>query len=173
MQRNGIAYLCRASSSARPSMPAHRRHHRSGGSTIDITIVVYDPHVVALMNRSRVNHPSEAFVVHRAMVRQARGSSLRRLLGQQRRRLSSTNDVASASPSTSSVRVSRPWFGQVVRHMRVAPAHPSFCAASPPACCVNTLRWCCACPRRASHHRRSAPHFSSRSSLRNTAIALH
>jgi hypothetical protein len=76
-------------------MPAPRRHHRSGGSTINITIVVSDSHVVGLINRSRANHPPETFVIHRAMLRQARGSLLRRLLRQQRHRLSSTNVVAS------------------------------------------------------------------------------
>jgi hypothetical protein len=63
--------MCHASSSARPSMSACRRHHRSGGSTIDITIVV------GLINGSWANHPPETFVVHRMMLRQARGSSLR------------------------------------------------------------------------------------------------
>jgi hypothetical protein len=64
-------------------MPARRRHHRLGGSTIDITIIVSDSHTVGLINRSPTNHPPETFVVHCAMLRQARGPSLRRLLGQQ------------------------------------------------------------------------------------------
>jgi hypothetical protein len=102
LQRNRNVCLCRASSSARPSMLACRRHHRSGGSTIDITIVVSSSHIVGLINRSRANHPPETFVVHRAMLRQARGSSLRCLLGQHHRRLLSTNVVASTSSSTSS-----------------------------------------------------------------------
>jgi hypothetical protein len=170
MRRNRNACLCHASSSARPIVPARRRHYRSGGSTIDITIVVSDLHAVGLINRSRANQHPETFFVHRAMLRQARGPSLRRLLGQQRRRLSSTNVVASTSPSTSSMRAR---FEQVVRHMRAVPTHPSFCIANPPACCVNTLRWCCSCPKRASHRRRSVPHLSSSSLPTNTAIVLH
>jgi hypothetical protein len=31
-------------------MPARRGHHRSGGSIIDITIVVFDSHAVGLIN---------------------------------------------------------------------------------------------------------------------------
>jgi hypothetical protein len=173
MRRNRNACLCRTSSCARPSMSARRHHHRSRSSTIDITIVISDSHDVGLINRSWANHPPETFVVHHTMLRQARGSSLHRLLGQQHRRLSSTNVVASTSLSTSSVRVSRARFEQAVRHMRAAPAHPLFCAAGPPACCVNTLHWCCGCPRCASHRRRFAPHFSSSSLPKNTAIALH
>jgi hypothetical protein len=51
MRRNRNACLCRASSSARPSISARRRHHRSGGSTFDITIVVSASHVIDLINR--------------------------------------------------------------------------------------------------------------------------
>jgi hypothetical protein len=61
-------------------MSARRRRHRLGGSTIDITIVVSDSHAIGLINRSRVNHPPEKFVVHRAMLCQARGSALCRHL---------------------------------------------------------------------------------------------
>jgi hypothetical protein len=141
MRHNQNACLYRASSSAHPSMSARRRHHRSGGSTIDITIVVFDSHAVGLINRSRANHTTETFVVHRAMLRQARGSSLRLLHGQQHRRLSSTNTVVSTLPSTLLVCVSCARFEQVVRHMRAAPTQPLFCVAGPPACCVNTFRW--------------------------------
>jgi hypothetical protein len=74
-------------------MSARRRHHRSGGSTIDITIVVSTMHTVGLINRSWANHPPEMFVVHRAMLRQARGPSLHRLLGQQHRHLSSSSST--------------------------------------------------------------------------------
>jgi hypothetical protein len=59
--RNACLCRCHASSSTRPSMSARHRHHRSGGSTIDITIVVYDSHAVNLMIRSRANHPPETF----------------------------------------------------------------------------------------------------------------
>jgi hypothetical protein len=157
IRRNRNACLCCASSSARPSMPTRCRHHLSGDSTIDIIVVISDSHVVGLINRSRANHPPETFVIHRAMLCQARGSSLCRLLRQQHRRLSSTNAVASTSSSTSSVRVSRAQFEQDVRHMRATPAHPLFCVVGPPACNVNTLCWCCACPRRASHRAPLAP----------------
>jgi hypothetical protein len=88
LQRIRNAYLCRAPSFARPSTSAHRRHHRSGGSTIDIAIVVPASHVVGLINRSRVNHPPETSVVLCVMLRQERGLPLRCLLGQQHHRLS-------------------------------------------------------------------------------------
>jgi hypothetical protein len=89
MRRNRNACLCRASSPANGSMPARRRHHRSGGSTI----IVSASHVIGLINRSRANHPPETFIVHRAMLRQARGPSLCRLLGQQHRCLSASSSL--------------------------------------------------------------------------------
>jgi hypothetical protein len=86
-------------------MSACRCIHRSEGSTIDITIIVSSSHVVGLINRSWANHPPEMFVVHRAILRQARGPSLRRLLRQQHRHLSSSSSLH-LTPSTPSVRVS-------------------------------------------------------------------
>jgi hypothetical protein len=126
-------------------MSARCRHHRSGGSTIDITIVISASHAVGLINRSRANHHPETFVIHRAMLRQARGPSLRRLLEHQHRCLSSSSSLHLHIVDSISARLLRTVYGlfdtcELSRHIGRWSAPRSSSSSSPTSITV-ALHW--------------------------------